>query len=487
MAALCAVAVMAAALAGCKDKTDDQVGSATANLTLPNGTTLNKVNYTISGNGITPITGSVDVSGAGAKVSFLVSGIPQGTGYTIKLDAVSTDMSTTCGGQATFNIVAKQTTSVTVVLQCSGNNSGRVQVNGVWCPELTAYSASPLAVGVGGTIDVSASALNLDPSSDATPTFAWTATAGSFASASAAMTKYNCSSAGSQTITIKVSASSPTVDVTACNDSASINVTCVPLTCGNGKLDPGEECDPPNGTTCDTNCLQIPVCGNGVVEAPVGPYPAEQCDPPNGTTCDSKCQLIPIVCGNGIVQPGEDCDPPNGTTCDSTCHFIKADVCGDGVVKAPEQCDPPAAATDFTPACSSMCMFTGQSLCGACEASKCDKFYGQPNAWGCGSLTGTALTNCQALLSCIRTNHCATKAGDAQPCYCGTATDAACLGGMGNGVCRTAYETAAGTTDPNVITTKFVDPTNPIGLVDNEITCDGDTTSTPSCTMVCPL
>ena len=486
--ALCAIALVAAAFTGCGDDGfADNVGKAKMSLSLPNGSTVNSVSYSITGNGIMPITGTVDISSAGSKVSFLVSGIPQGTNYSVRLDAVSTDNTTTCGGSATFNITANQTTSVTVLLQCTNNNTGRVAVNGLWCPELTAYSASPLAVGVGGTIDVSASALDLNPSDDATATFKWTASAGTFADATAGSTKYTCSTAGAQTITIKVSATSPTVDVTGCNDSSTVTVTCVPLSCGNGTLDPGEQCDPPNGTTCDTNCFQIPVCGNGVVEAPVGPYVAEQCDPPNGTTCSATCQNIPIVCGNGIVQPGEQCDPPNGTTCSPTCQNLAAPTCGDGVVnQASEQCDPPAAATNFTAACDASCKITGQSLCGACETSKCDAFFAATGAWGCGGLTGTALTNCNALLSCIRTNHCATASGDAQPCYCGNVSDAVCLGGGAVGVCKTQYETAAGTTDFNTIINGFVDPTTTFGLVDNQITCDGDT-SAPSCTAVCPL
>jgi hypothetical protein len=485
--ALLAIALCAAGLAGCGVEDSENAGSANMSLTLPDGSIVNSVKYSITGNGITPIGGTIDVSSSGAKVSFLVSGIPAGTGYSVRLDATSTDGKTTCGGSATFNVVAGQTTQVTVLLQCLNNSTGRVQVNGVFCPQLTSFSAAPLAVSVGATIDVSAAALDLDPSDDTTPTFAWSATAGSFVAATAATTKYNCSAAGSQTLTIKVSAKSPTIDATGCNDSSTVVVTCVPLSCGNGKIDTGEECDPPNGTSCDKNCLSVPICGNGVVEAPVGPYTPEQCDPPNGTTCSATCQNIPIVCGNGIVQPGEQCDPPNGTTCSATCQNITGPKCGDGIVQAGEDCDPPSTpATNFSPACDANCKFTGQSKCGTCEAGKCDGFFGSPGAWGCAGLTGTQLTNCQALLSCIRTNHCAPT-GDAQPCYCGTATDVQCLGGSGNGVCKTQYETAAGTTDFNVIINGFVDPSTVFGRVDNEVTCDGDTSSPPLCTAVCPL
>ncbi len=69
-----------------------------------------------------------------------------------------------------------------------------------------------------------------------------------------------------------------------CNGAGS----CLPSTCGDGCVDPstGEQCDPPNGTTCGADCKLLPVCGNGVLEA------GEQCD--DGNTfdldgCDSRC------------------------------------------------------------------------------------------------------------------------------------------------------------------------------------------------------
>ncbi len=128
--------------------------------------------------------------------------------------------------------------------------------------------------------------------------------------------------------------------------------------CGDGTIDAGEECDPPNTTTCDAHC-QLVQCGDRVVQRPAeeceppnGPTcdatchfiqcgngvvqrPAEECDPPNGTTCDGRCQLI--QCGDRVVQrPAEECDPPNGTTCDATCHLVQ---CGDGRLQPPEECE----------------------------------------------------------------------------------------------------------------------------------------------------
>jgi len=477
------------ALAGCSREQDDpNTGSATMSITLPDGSQILEVRYTISGNGITPITGRVNVSGAGSTVSFIVSGIPAGQNYLVELNAVSTDGSVTCTGRANFNIVAGQVTRVTVLLQCTGGHTGAVQVNGVWCPELVSYAVSPLAVAVGGVIDVAATAADIDSTDDATPTFRWTATAGTFANATSATTQYTCATAGLQTLTVTVGATSPTVDVAGCGESQTITVNCVPLSCGNGHLDPGEQCDPPNGSSCDTNCLQVPICGNNMVETPAGPYLPEQCDPPNGVTCDSACQNIAIVCGNGVVQPGEDCDPPNGTTCDAMCHTMQGARCGDGTINQPsEECEPPnTPAGNFTRACDAACRLTGATLCAACEATKCDAFFGDPTAWGCSHLTGAPRTRCEELLDCIRTTHCARATNDAQVCYCGTAADLACLTGAANGACKARYEAAAGTTDPGTIAGLFTDPSSPIGLADNEITCDADP-SAPDCRNVCPL
>jgi fibro-slime domain-containing protein len=139
----------------------------------------------------------------------------------------------------------------------------------------------------------------------------------------------------------------------------------VPLpTCGNGVLDPPEQCDdgPKNGASgdpCDAHCRFT--CGNGVRD------PGEACD--NGVnngaygTCKQDCTLAPY-CGDGITNGPEKCD--NGTStdggtanvpvstaygpgvCTTACTF--APFCGDGRVEAQfgEQCDTMA---NCTPAC----------------------------------------------------------------------------------------------------------------------------------------
>lgn len=94
-------------------------------------------------------------------------------------------------------------------------------------------------------------------------------------------------------------------------------------TCGNGTLDPFEECDDGNvldGDSCSGSCISSP-CGNSL------PDGAEQCDDGNirnGDGCSQICLLE--ICGDGIVQANnrEECDDGNvadGDGCSATCQI----------------------------------------------------------------------------------------------------------------------------------------------------------------------
>jgi hypothetical protein len=194
------------------------------------------------------------------------------------------------------------------------------------------------------------------------------------------------------------------------------------------------------------------------------------------------------ACGNGIVEEGEQCEPPGTAACTATCQLVVVapPSCGDGVINScDEQCDPPAAAGSYSVGCSATCQIA-PTLCSTCEAGKCDALYGDATAWGCQNVTGAARASCEALVACIRTTHCAAATSDAQACYCGSAADLACLTGQANGACKAQYEAAAGSVDAGTIASLFTDPSSAVGLADNQITCDADT-STPSCTAACPL
>jgi cysteine-rich repeat protein len=81
------------------------------------------------------------------------------------------------------------------------------------------------------------------------------------------------------------------------------------MDCGDGELDPGEECDDGDlnagDAACTTHC-RIALCGDGLVHAGV-----EQCDEGLGnddaSLCTTHCRLA--ACGDGLVHAGvEQCD-----------------------------------------------------------------------------------------------------------------------------------------------------------------------------------
>ena len=94
--------------------------------------------------------------------------------------------------------------------------------------------------------------------------------------------------------------------------------------CGNGIMDPGEECD--DGNLDDTDdCLSTckrGTCGDGKVQSG-----AEACDDGNrvdGDGCDSNCTVT--ACGNGVVTAGETCDDGNALNLDGCNNDCTANV-----------------------------------------------------------------------------------------------------------------------------------------------------------------
>ena len=130
---------------------------------------------------------------------------------------------------------------------------------------------------------------------------------------------------------------------TANNDGCSM--TCQFERCGNGIIDPGEQCDTADhdGFKC-SKCHEVK-CGDGILDAAFG----EKCDDGNAVASDdcvssstdpATCKLA--ICGDGVVDTArEACDngPANGTPgngCAADCHVI---ACGNGILEAGEECD----------------------------------------------------------------------------------------------------------------------------------------------------
>lgn len=94
-----------------------------------------------------------------------------------------------------------------------------------------------------------------------------------------------------------------------------------PPVCGDGTVEPPEECDDGNVTAedgCSPLCISE-FCGDGILQSGLG----EQCDDQNsvnGDGCRSDCTIE--LCGDGILDPSEECDDSNtnpGDGCDALC------------------------------------------------------------------------------------------------------------------------------------------------------------------------
>jgi len=124
----------------------------------------------------------------------------------------------------------------------------------------------------------------------------------------------------------------------------------IPPRCGDGIVDPGEECDDGNANNnddCRNDCT-IPLCGDGILD------PGEECDDGNledGDGCSATCMLP--MCGDGVVDPGEECDDGNTDNNDECRNDCTAPFCGDGIVDPGEECDD--GNLDDGDGCSSTC------------------------------------------------------------------------------------------------------------------------------------
>ena len=220
-------------------------GTVGLELQVGPGLTVNTVAYTITGPAGFSQTGSIDVSHSTTLVA-TIGGLPAGTGYGISLSATATDGATTCAGSATFNVAAHATTAVSVSLDChQPPGTGSVLVNGQLnvCPVVDGVSAIPSQVSVGNSIALSGSAHDAD-GAPSPLVYAWSATSGTFSSASAQNPTFTCTVPGTSTITLTVSDGDTTA---GCAGTLSTPVTCSVNVSGvvtSAALIPGSPTDP---------------------------------------------------------------------------------------------------------------------------------------------------------------------------------------------------------------------------------------------------
>lgn len=215
-------------LAGCSDggtppavEQAKQVGELALGLSLDSGLSISSVHYEISGNGVL-LSGDIPVSGSGMTFTTTIPGLPVGAGYLVKLTATPTnEPAFSCGGLATFAIVAGGTTLVNVVLACDEpEDAGTVVINGRFdvCPSIRSAILAPETQLVGGTIAISAAVRDLDMG-PAQLSYSWTASAGSLANAQSSAPTLTCTQAGDLSVSLQVSDG-------ACTKSTTVTAHC---------------------------------------------------------------------------------------------------------------------------------------------------------------------------------------------------------------------------------------------------------------------
>jgi hypothetical protein len=473
-----------------------QNGVVRVALLVSPGFTVNTVHWQIDSPTTMDIEhGDIDTSDINSTTSVDTS-CPPGSGYRVFMTAIATDIATgnmvPCTGTSPapgFNVTEGGYVMVGVSLICGGSmlpptSGGHVVINGSVvagdnCPVVTSWEVSPLQTSAGKNIDVAVAATDADLPLQ-TLSYSWTADSGSFVNATSPMTQYICgaptlSSTGMRlnpphTLTFTVSDSYST----PCSAGVLFSVDCVQTgVCGNGIIEPGELCDPPNGTTCTANCQTLDHCGDGIVQAD------EQCDQglanlPFGTTYGTRaahcvaCMNIPY-CGDGVVNgpPGvEQCDnqPPNASLCDAMC---KTDLVCPGAGPPIDPClaCEQADALDCGPLITSV---PGGTPCFGCD--------GFPPG-------SSAQLHCAALLTCLRSQSC-MAGDDPTPCLCGSLSAGNCvsMGAPSTAPCAAQYAAAAADFPAaGTVFQQFSQPSTSVGIADNVAACRVDS----ACT-VCP-
>ncbi len=211
--------------AGCATDTapDGSTGSLSLDLTVAGDFEIDEVAWTIRGGDMPSMSGTVDTSASGSSASVVVFGIPAGSGYTIDMQATSTDGELSCEGSAGFDIEAEAVTDVHVMLNCSRPDAVggvNVDVDFNLCAALTKVVVSPLQTSVGSRIDLQSAAA--DDEGD-TVAYQWTSQAGYVREPAAADTTYTCTEAGEDRITISVSDD----EFDHCMSQWTVEVTCM--------------------------------------------------------------------------------------------------------------------------------------------------------------------------------------------------------------------------------------------------------------------
>jgi len=129
----------------------------------------------------------------------------------------------------------------------------------------------------------------------------------------------------------------------------------------------GEECEPAGTPTCDAQCHFVHTCGNGVIE------PGEECDGQPGCSFDCKiqreicCEFSGVACVSGAATTGLD-EYEDGKTC-----FLAGGTGSYGVCNGTAPCPEPLSDACKLGRCSDVAITPSELCCqhpdGTCTGS----------------------------------------------------------------------------------------------------------------------
>ena len=317
---------------------------------------------------------------------FEKQGLPAGNCY-FSFAAASNTGNTQCTGELTVAVVTNETTEGTVVLACIHTpRYGGVRGDGTFnqCAEYRQILVTPTTQAIGNLVDVATQVY--DPDGDPVTVgvqavgacsnvmFTNGDTAASCETVSGCETVLNtveCTDVGLCQIIVAVSDDG----FSSCNGllpdgsnnngaRSTIDVDCtVAQGCGNGQIDPGEDCDPPDGIFCDDNCQAIDNCS---------PNPCNQSNVCSPEVCTADPNDNSAICTpDPGSAAGNACSPPSGGTCDGQGNCVACTVdsdCDDNNACTDNACV--AGACEFTNNDNNQCSVGG--LPGTCNAGTCE-------------------------------------------------------------------------------------------------------------------
>src|SRR5690606_2309344 len=213
---------------------------------------------------------------------------------------------------------------------------------------------------------------------------------------------------------------------------------CKTVACGNGRRDPGEDCDPTDpefAEGCQADCTLALGCGDGVLNAHL----------------ETDAGLPPGVDAGTLIL--EECDDGNRADQDGCSSACEWEFCGDGQwqpnlaikfwdealgrparaadINHREECDgAPVDGAECKPDC------TLEFNCEQCREQRCsqllaldDSYFDDPVAHDCG---GDCQSAVNSMLQCYEATACykqiASEPDNSTPCVCGSLDGSACAG-----------------------------------------------------------